>query len=258
MCYSYKTGTFVNPLLVRGNTLVSVNRKTRHKNKVRTNTNRAEAQRTNQMAYSVLNNSIAGVSRDGEVVGAFKLAHVYQGMIKQVVWENVQGKAIARRDENDEIIRKEVPGITLHFQYKNTANKWSGVIMEDDLTGETMTKGCITIDIPLPKALVTQAKLTQLLLMLRIAKKDAVIELCESELIEDLETEDDMSLEDLESDVDVDDELVDEDLTLENITDDLLNFINRIFTAPFTKSDKGYPIVSRDFSKWVLTQKKPK
>lgn len=210
------------------------------------------------MAYAILNNSIAGVSKNGEVVGAFKLVHIYQGMIKQIIWDNNQGKAVPRRDDEGEIVRKEVPGMTLHFQYKNTANKWSGVVMQHDETGETMTKGCITIDIPLPKALVIQAKLTQLLLLLEIAHKNEVIELTESSLIEDLETEDDMSLEDLESDVNLFEELINEELTLDKVYDDILPFMNRIFTAPFTKSEKGYPIVSRDFSKWSLVSKKAK
>ena len=210
------------------------------------------------MTYSVLNNSIAGVSKNGEVVGAFKLVHIYSGQIKQVVWDNDQGKAVARRDDDGEIIRKEVPGLTLHFQYKNTANKWSGVIMIHEETGEPITKGCVTVDVPLPKALVSQAKLTQLLLTLGLAKKDEIIELDESELVEDLETEDDMSIDDLESDTEIDEELVNEELTLEKVTDDLMTFMNRIFTVPFTKSDKGYPIMSKDLSKWNLVQKKAK
>lgn len=69
MCYSYKTGTFVNPLLVRRNTLVSVNREIRHKNKVRTNTNRAETQRTNQMAIKIGRAAKLTTDSDGYTVG---------------------------------------------------------------------------------------------------------------------------------------------------------------------------------------------
>lgn len=212
------------------------------------------------MSYSVLNNSIAGVSKNGIVIGAFKLAHIYQGEISQVVWRNEKGTAVAERDELGNVVKKEVPGFSFHYQYKNTSGKWSGVVMVDDETGETMTKGCIRVDIALPKALTKQSKLSQLMILLGLAKTDEIqSEITEDLLIadEDEETFMGMSLNDLVSDTDEIDLSI-EELVLEDIYNDLLPFINRIFTAPFTLSDRGYPIIEKDFTKWQIIAQKVK
>lgn len=207
------------------------------------------------MTYSILNNSIAGVSKNGVIIGAFKLVHIFQGEILQVVWRNEKGTAVAERDDLGNVVKKEVPGFSLHFQYKNTSGKWSGVVMSDE-DGQTMTKGCIRVDVSLPKSLNKQSKLSQLMILLGLAKSEEINEITEDLLVADEDEFTDMSLEDLTSDTNEIEDFMIEELNLEDVYNDLLPFIGRVFTAPFTLSEKGYAIPEKDFSKWDLIQQK--
>ena len=208
------------------------------------------------MTYTVTNNKIAGLSKNDLIYGGFKFVHLYSGTIHQPIWVNEKGKSTLKKDEYGEILRQEVPGIIMYFQYKNCMNKWSGTVITTE-TGEQSTKGCLKIELALPKTLNSQSKLYKLFVLLGIvARVDFKID-SEETLISDDNESDDLNVNDLTEDVeDVED--VELELDPSRITTDILNHLNKVFLAPFTLNN-NYPVISSDFDLWEvpkITKKK--
>jgi hypothetical protein len=202
------------------------------------------------MTYAVVNTQIAGVTEGELVYGGFKLLHIYSGEIEQTVWESKQGKAVAKKDKNGEVLRKKVPGLSLHFQYKTQAKKWAGTL-ETLESGEQVTRGCVKVDLPLPKQLNTQSKLYKLFVLLGIVERQE-FEVGDTDLTAD-DIEEGMEVDDLLDDTDELEE-VGEELSLDKIAQDLNPYIGSIFKAPFSKTNRNYPILNSDFDLWQLAK----
>ena len=206
------------------------------------------------MTFIAVNTKIAGITKNDLVYGGFKLLKIDFGTIKQVVWEKGDnGQAKAKRDENEQIVKKEITGFTMWLSYKSQSKQWIGSLVTDE-HGEQLPKSCLRIEVPLPKQLNTQSKLYELLVTL--GEITPVIDECstEQDLIEE-ESLGDLNEGDLLNDDDIE-EIVTKELTLDDVQLALNKYIDSLFIAPFTLNDNGYPLISSKFSQWELKSKK--
>jgi hypothetical protein len=209
------------------------------------------------MPVKVTNVDIASFVKHDQVYGAFKLAHVYDGNVSIPEYENVNGEAKVKRDSDKNIIRKTVPGWRLYLQYRTVGKQWRGAVecepITDENTGEVTeaikcSNGIITIELAKPATdeIKSNSRIGKLLVLLGVAESDAVDS-----------TPDDLT--DAADDTLSDDDLADDNTddceqtaTIEEITEALLANVGTKFKAPFSKSARGYIIVSNDFDKWEL------
>jgi hypothetical protein len=210
------------------------------------------------MTFIAVNTKIAGITKNDLVYGGFKLLKTDFGTIKQVVWEKGHnGQAKAKRDENEQIVKKEITGFTMWLSYRSQSKQWIGSLVADE-HGEQLPKSCLRIEVPLPKQLNTQSKLYELLVML--GELTPIVDECitEEDLLEDSLgdlTEGDLTEGDLLNDNDIE-EIVTIELTIDDVRSVLTKYINSLFLAPFTLNENGYPLISSKFSQWELKSKK--
>lgn len=198
-----------------------------------------------------VNTQIAGITKNGLSVGGFKLLSV-SNTVNQVVWfKDVDGTAKATRDDKGNVIREDIPGFTLYFAYKNQSKNWTGSLVETK--GELLpTKSCLKLEIVLPKQLNTQSKLYKFLVFLGEIEPLENSVTNEEDLIDDTEDNGNLNLEDLGEDTENNAENLDLSLSIDDIQTILFKYINKIFIAPFSKTERNYPQLIADFSNWEL------
>lgn len=203
------------------------------------------------MAINIRNTQIASFSRNGVNYGAFKLVHVYQGEIESRVWKNVNGKAVAAKDDEGKFLKTVKEGIRLSFQYRTTSRTWAGDYEVLD-NGALKASGIVTYELTIADNLTSNSKLAKLLTLIGLIEKAP-----ES----GLEGDDFAEVDTLSNDDLTDDDVppiasTDGKFEPEYIVGILEEHIGRIFKAPFTKNSNGYINLNSDIALWELVEAK--